>query len=189
MYIQISTRTTTFTKGYKATLYSDWLRAPRLSKGQCEYSHYTLVFDTPTPQDLSSLKWRLQLCHWSGLVYLRRMTILFGWGPTSYTCADRPKESHLLHHQSYVESEASSMVVFSHRLRLSDLVSTWLWIWERWCPLLTTRFCTTLRGCHIFSTITLFVLAWSTLDVFNLHVAWWFLAQWDRSGNHVRPIR
>ena len=50
--------TTTFTKGYKVTLYSYSLRAialyaiyrnsPNLGcpKGQCEYGHYTLVFDT-----------------------------------------------------------------------------------------------------------------------------------------------
>ena len=49
----------TFTKGYKVTLYSDSLRATALyaiyinsldydcPKGQCEYGHYTLVFDTP----------------------------------------------------------------------------------------------------------------------------------------------
>ena len=54
-----TTTTTTFTKGYKVTLYSDSLRAivlyaiyingPHLggSRGQCEYIHYTLVFDTP----------------------------------------------------------------------------------------------------------------------------------------------
>ena len=53
------TTTTTLTKGYKVTLYSDYLRATALyaiyrnssnlgcPKGQCEYSHYTLVFDTP----------------------------------------------------------------------------------------------------------------------------------------------
>ena len=46
------------TKGYKVTLYSDYLRvtalytinrnSPNLGcpKGQCEYDHYTLVFDT-----------------------------------------------------------------------------------------------------------------------------------------------
>ena len=49
---------TTFTKGYKVTLYSDCPRATTLyaihinspnlgcPKGQCEYGHYTLVFDT-----------------------------------------------------------------------------------------------------------------------------------------------
>ena len=49
----------TLTKGYKVTLYSDWLRATALyaiyinslnlgcPKGQCEYGHYTLVFDSP----------------------------------------------------------------------------------------------------------------------------------------------
>ena len=49
--------TTTLTKGYKVTLYSDSLRATALyanykygpnlgcPKGQCEYVHYTLVFD------------------------------------------------------------------------------------------------------------------------------------------------
>ena len=54
----ISTTTTTLTKGYKVTLYSDCLRATALytiyrnspnlgcPKGQCEYGHYTLVFDT-----------------------------------------------------------------------------------------------------------------------------------------------
>ena len=48
---------TTLTKGYEVTLYSDWLRATALyiiyrsrlnlsyPKGQCEYGHYTLVFD------------------------------------------------------------------------------------------------------------------------------------------------
>ena len=48
----------TLTKGYNVTLYSDCLRetalytiyrnSPNLGcpKGQCEYSHYTLVFDT-----------------------------------------------------------------------------------------------------------------------------------------------
>ena len=50
--------TTTFTKGYKVTLYSEYFRATALyaiyinglnlgcPKGQCEYVHYTLVFDT-----------------------------------------------------------------------------------------------------------------------------------------------
>ena len=50
---------TTFTKGYKVTLYSDSLRATALyaiytngpnlgtQRGYCEYDHYTLVFDTP----------------------------------------------------------------------------------------------------------------------------------------------
>ena len=50
---------TTFSKGYKVTLYSDCPRAialyaiyrnsPNLGcpKGQCGYDHYTLVFDTP----------------------------------------------------------------------------------------------------------------------------------------------
>ena len=50
----------TFTKGYKVTLYSDSLRATTLypiytngpnlgyQGGQCEYVHYTLVFDTFT---------------------------------------------------------------------------------------------------------------------------------------------
>ena len=54
-----TTTTTTLTKGYKVTLYSDYLRATALyaiyrnspnlgcPKGQCEYGHYTLVFDTP----------------------------------------------------------------------------------------------------------------------------------------------
>ena len=53
-----TTITTTLTKGYKVTLYSDWLRATTLHaiykdslnldcpKGQCEYGHYTPVFDT-----------------------------------------------------------------------------------------------------------------------------------------------
>ena len=52
-----TTTTTTFTKGYKVTLYSDSLRATALyaiyingpnlgcPRGQCEYVHYTLVFD------------------------------------------------------------------------------------------------------------------------------------------------
>ena len=52
--------TTTFSKGYKVTLYSDSLRetalyaiyinGPNLGcpRGQCEYVHYTLVFDTST---------------------------------------------------------------------------------------------------------------------------------------------
>ena len=47
------------TKGYKITLYSESLRATALyaiyingpnlgcPRGQCEYVHYTLVFDTP----------------------------------------------------------------------------------------------------------------------------------------------
>ena len=47
------------TKCYKVTLYSDYLgetalydiykNSPNLGcpKGQCEYSHYTLIFDTP----------------------------------------------------------------------------------------------------------------------------------------------
>ena len=47
----------TLTKGYKGTLYSDYLRATALytiyrnnpnlgcPKGLCEYGHYTLVFD------------------------------------------------------------------------------------------------------------------------------------------------
>ena len=51
------TNTTTLIKGYKVTLYSDSLRATALyaiyrngpnlgcPKGQCEYVHYTLVFD------------------------------------------------------------------------------------------------------------------------------------------------
>ena len=49
--------TTNLTKGYKVTLYSDYLRATAVyaiyrnsanmgcPKGQCEYSHYTLIFD------------------------------------------------------------------------------------------------------------------------------------------------
>ena len=52
-----TTTTTTLTKGYKVTLYSDLLRATSLyaiyingpnlgcPRGQCEYIHYTLVFD------------------------------------------------------------------------------------------------------------------------------------------------
>ena len=52
--------TTTFTKGYKVALYSDSLRATALyaiyindpnlgcPRGQCEYVHYTLVFDSDT---------------------------------------------------------------------------------------------------------------------------------------------
>ena len=56
--ITIST-TPSLTKGYKVTLYSDYLRATSLyaiyrnspnlgcTKGQCEYDHYTLVFETP----------------------------------------------------------------------------------------------------------------------------------------------
>ena len=48
----------TLTKGYKVTLYSDYLRATALytiyrngpnlgcPEGQCEYGHYTLVFDS-----------------------------------------------------------------------------------------------------------------------------------------------
>ena len=63
MYISISTsynnEQPTFSKGYKVTLYSDTLRAtalyaiyingPKLGcpRGQCEYVHYKLVFDTP----------------------------------------------------------------------------------------------------------------------------------------------
>ena len=49
----ITTTTTTFTKGYKVTLYSDWLRATALyvisrnSLNLCDYGHYTLVFDKP----------------------------------------------------------------------------------------------------------------------------------------------
>ena len=51
-------KATTFTKGYKVTLYSGSLRAtilyaiyingPNLGcpRGQCEYVHYTLVFDS-----------------------------------------------------------------------------------------------------------------------------------------------
>ena len=61
LYFLISTITTistTLTKGYKVTLYSDYVRvtalyaisknSPNLGcpKGQCEYGHYTLVFDT-----------------------------------------------------------------------------------------------------------------------------------------------
>ena len=54
-----TTNTTTFTKGYKVTLYSDQFRANALytiyksslnlgsPKGQCEYDHYTLIFHTP----------------------------------------------------------------------------------------------------------------------------------------------
>ena len=54
-----TTTTTTITKGYKVNLYSDSLRATALyaiytngpnlgtQGGQCEYVHYTLVFDTP----------------------------------------------------------------------------------------------------------------------------------------------
>ena len=50
-------KATTFTKGYKVTLYCDSLRATALyaiyingpslgcPRGQCEYVHYTLVFD------------------------------------------------------------------------------------------------------------------------------------------------
>ena len=50
---------TTFSKGYKVTLYSDYLKetalytiyknSPNLGcpKGQCEYGHYMLVFDPP----------------------------------------------------------------------------------------------------------------------------------------------
>ena len=60
-YIPVATNykmTTTFTKGYKVTIYSDSLRATALyaiytngpnlgyPKEQCEYVHYTLVFDT-----------------------------------------------------------------------------------------------------------------------------------------------
>ena len=52
-----TTATTTFSKAYKVTLYSDSLRATALyaiytngpnlgcPRGQCEYVHYTLVFD------------------------------------------------------------------------------------------------------------------------------------------------
>ena len=58
--------TTTFTKGYKVTLYSDSLRATALypiyindpnlgtQRGQCEYDHYTLVFDTTEINGLES---------------------------------------------------------------------------------------------------------------------------------------
>ena len=54
----MTTTATTFTKGYKVTLYSDSLRATSLysiyindpnlgcPRGQCEYVHYTLVFDS-----------------------------------------------------------------------------------------------------------------------------------------------
>ena len=57
----------TFTKGYKVTLYSDSLRATALyaidinslsfdcPKGQCEYGHYTLVFDKELCDSLSSI--------------------------------------------------------------------------------------------------------------------------------------
>ena len=50
--------TTNLTKGYKVTLYSDYPRATALNaiyrnspnmgcpKEQCEYGHYTLIFDT-----------------------------------------------------------------------------------------------------------------------------------------------
>ena len=50
-------QSTTFSKGYKVTLYSDYLRetalyttyrnSPNLGcpKGQCEYGYYSLVFD------------------------------------------------------------------------------------------------------------------------------------------------
>ena len=56
--ISTITITTTLTKGYKVTLYSDCLRATALytiyrnslnlgyPKGQCEYGHYTLIFDS-----------------------------------------------------------------------------------------------------------------------------------------------
>ena len=53
--------TTTLTQGYKVTLYSDYLRATTLytiyrnspnlgyPKGECEYGHYTLVFNRFQP--------------------------------------------------------------------------------------------------------------------------------------------
>ena len=59
--------TTTFAKGYKVTLYSDSLRAttiyaiyindPNLGcpRGQCEYVHYTLVFDNAQYQGATSM--------------------------------------------------------------------------------------------------------------------------------------
>ena len=40
------------------------------------------------------------------------METLFGWGSTLYSSVDRPQESHLFYHQSYVESEAGSLVIF-----------------------------------------------------------------------------
>ena len=60
-YIPIATVTNNNNnlKGYKVTLYSDSFRTTALNaiyrnspnlgclKGQCEYGHYTLVFDTP----------------------------------------------------------------------------------------------------------------------------------------------
>ena len=114
------------------------------------------------------------------------MATLSGLGPTSYPSVDRPQEPHLLHHQSYVESEAGSLVIFSRRLRLQNLVLARHSTWERICPLLATRFCTTLRWRRLFSAITLFVTA--RLNVRNLYVVWWSLTQLYLPENHVRPI-
>ena len=63
------------------------------------------------------------------------MVNLSGWGPTSYSGVDRPQESHLLHHHSYVESEAGSLIIFSRQLRLRNLVWTQHSTWESGCSL------------------------------------------------------
>ena len=69
---------------------------------------------------LSGLRQRACNYHLS----LHWMETLFGWGSTSYSGTDRSQESHLFYHKTYVESEASSLVIFSRRLRLQNLVST-----------------------------------------------------------------